>query len=101
MPVFTRQYIFEKKNQIGEILIERILEFELSDPGPLAVHALLQLVIFMAKQNLHEIPSNALFYYLLLKYCRRQCNFTSPTWAKSLTKFSPKMQDFKHDLDCT
>ena len=25
--------------------------------------------------------------------------FTSPTWAKSLTKFNPKMQDFKRVLD--
>ena len=31
--------------------------------------------------------------YLLLNYCKKQC--TSPTWAKSLTKFNPKMQDFK------
>ena len=35
--------------------------------------------------------------YLLLKYYRRQC--TSPSWAKSLTKFNPKMQDFKRVLD--
>ena len=32
--------------------------------------------------------------YLLLKYCRRQCASLPPTWAKSLTKFNPKMQDF-------
>ena len=25
--------------------------------------------------------------------------FTSPTWAKSLTKFNPKTQDFKRVLD--
>ena len=37
--------------------------------------------------------------YLLLKYCRRQCTLLSPTWAKSLTKFYPKMQDFKHVLN--
>ena len=30
-------------------------------------------------------------YYLLLKYCRRQCALLSPSWAKSLTKFSTKM----------
>ena len=34
-------------------------------------------------------------YYLLLKYCNRQCTLLSPTWAKSLTKFNTKMQDFK------
>ena len=33
------------------MLIEPIIEFELRDLGPLAVHALLQLVIFMKKQK--------------------------------------------------
>ena len=36
--------------------------------------------------------------YLLLKYRRRQCTLLPPTWAKSLTKFNPKMQDFKRVL---
>ena len=38
-------------------------------------------------------------YDLLLKYCVRQCTLFHPTWAKSLTKFTPKMQDFKRVLD--
>ena len=38
-------------------------------------------------------------YYLLLKYYTRQCTLLSPIWAKSLTKFNPKMQDFKRVLD--
>ena len=33
--------------------------------------------------------------YLLLKYCSWQCTLLPPTWAKSLTKLNPKMQDFK------
>ena len=33
-PVFTRQYTFEKKSAIGEMLIEQIIEFELRGPGP-------------------------------------------------------------------
>ena len=38
--------------------------------------------------------------YSLLKYCRRQCTLLPPyTWAKSLTKFHRKMQDFKRVLD--
>ena len=37
-------------------------------------------------------------YYLLLKYCRTPCTLLSPTWAKSLTKFNRKMQDFKRVL---
>ena len=34
-------------------------------------------------------------YYLLLKYCSRQCTLLSPSRTKSLTKFNTKMQDFK------
>ena len=34
-------------------------------------------------------------YYLLLKYCSRQCALLSPTWVKSLTKFNTIMQGFK------
>ena len=34
-------------------------------------------------------------YYLLLKYCSRQCTLLSPTRAKLLTKFNTKVQDFK------
>ena len=37
--------------------------------------------------------------YLLLNYCRRQCTLLPPTWAQTLTKFNPKMQDFKRVLD--
>ena len=29
--------------------------------------------------------------YLQLKYCWRQMRFTLPAWAKTLTKFNPKM----------
>ena len=36
---------------------------------------------------------------LLLKYCRRLYTLLPPAWAKSLTKFNPKMQDFKRILD--
>ena len=38
-------------------------------------------------------------YYLLLKYCTRQCTLLSPTWAKLLTKLNPEMQYFKRVLD--
>ena len=37
--------------------------------------------------------------YLLLKYSRRQSTLLALTWAKSLTKFNPKMQDFQRVLD--
>ena len=34
-------------------------------------------------------------YYLLLKYCSRQCTLLSPNRAKLLTNFNIEMQDFK------
>ena len=37
--------------------------------------------------------------YLQRKDCWKQCTLLPPTWAKSLTKFNPKMQDFKRVLD--
>ena len=45
-----QQYTIEK-NQLGEMLIEHIIEIELWGLGPLAVHVLLKLVIFIAKQK--------------------------------------------------
>ena len=43
--------------------------------------------------------NNQLVCYLRLKYCIGQYTLFPPTWAKSLTKFNPKMQDFKRVLD--
>ena len=37
--------------------------------------------------------------YLLLKYSMWQCTLLPLTRAKSLTKFNPKMQDYKRVLD--
>ena len=78
------------------MLIEQI--FELKGPGPPGrlctpttgcFHD--ETIIF--KEN---IPLDC---SLLLKYCRRQCTLLPPTWAKSLIKLNPKMQDFKRVLD--
>ena len=50
----------------------------------------------MSKENF-QVDCN-----LRLEYRRRQCTLLPPTWAKSLTKFNPKMQDFERvmDLNC-
>ena len=37
--------------------------------------------------------------YLLLNKLQEACTLLPPTWDKSLTKFNPKMQDFKCALD--
>ena len=82
----------------GKCSLNKLLNLNWVSLGPLAVHVLLQLDVFMTKQK--SRISNGLFYYLLLKYCRRQCSLLLLTWANSLTKFNPKMQDFKRVLNC-
>ena len=78
------------------MLIEQIIEFELKRLGTLVVLVLLQLVSFMKKISKENLRVE---YYLLLKYCTRQCALIFPTRAQSLTKSNLKMQDFKSVLD--
>ena len=80
------------------MIIKQIIEFELRGLGSLVVHVLLKLVSFVTKQK----SPRQIFEELLItaeKYCRRQCTLLPLIWAKSLTKFNPKMQDFKGVLD--
>ena len=76
--------------------IEQI--FELKGPGPLGRTCTPITGCFHDKTIISE-ENIRLDCYLLLKYCRRQCTLLSLTWAKSLTKFNSKMQDFKRVLD--
>ena len=65
--------------------IEQIIEFKLRGSGPLSHYmydVLRQLVIFRSTAN----------------YFKRQCNLLPPTWAKSHTKYNPKLQEFKRVL---
>ena len=78
------------------MLIEQI--FELRGPGPhgricTAITGCFHDKTTISKENIR------LDCYSLLKYCRRQCTFLLLTWAKSLTKFNPKMQSFTSVLD--
>ena len=79
------------------MLIEQIMEFQLRGPGPpistcTPITGWFQDKTKISKANLRED------YYLLLKYCRRQCTLFPLAWAKSVTKLSTKMQDFKRVL---
>ena len=49
------------------------------------------------KKNLQEKSSSGLLF--TAEHCTRQSALIFPTWAQSLTKFNPKMQDFKRVLD--
>ena len=75
------------------MLIEQIIEFELREQGPLGGTCTPKLVILMTPQKFLK-GDLRVDYYLMLKYCRRQCILLPPIWAKSLTKFDTKMQDF-------
>ena len=66
------------------MLIEQIIEIELRGPGPpgrtcTPVTGKLHDKTKISKENLR------VDYYLLLKYCRRQCALLPPTWTKSPT----------------
>ena len=79
------------------MLFEQIF-LELKGPGPIwgvctPISGYFHDKRIISKENIRLDCS------LLLKYCSRQCTLFPPTWAKSLTKFNPKMQDFKRALD--
>ena len=83
------------------MLIEQIIEFELTEQGPLSGTCTPRLVIFMTTQKSLK-GDLRVDYNLLLKYCRRQCisHFLLPgPKPKPLTKFNTKMQDFQLTLD--
>ena len=80
----------------AQLLIEQI--FELRGPGPPGRICTAITGCFHDKPII-SMENIRLDCYLLLKYCRRQCTSLTPTWAKSLTKFNSKMQDFKRVLD--
>ena len=80
------------------MLIEQIIEFESIVPGPLVVHIFLKLVIFMTKQK--SSKANLRVHYLMLKMLQKAMYFDFPDFGQ-VTKFNPKMQDFKRVLDLT
>ena len=55
---------------------DNLLKFEFRGPGPLAMHVLLQLVIFMTKTKISQ-KNLRMGYYLFLKCCRRQVPYFS------------------------
>ena len=88
-----QQNNFEKKIAIIRgMLIEQV--FELREPGPPGRICILVTVCFH-DQTIISKENFRVNCYSLLKYSRRQCALFPLTWAKSLTKFNPKMQDFK------
>ena len=77
------------------MLIEQIMEFELRLPGPVVVHIFLKLAIFMTKPQ--GKSWGKLFNAKMLQ--KAICLVSSD--LGQVTKFNPKMQDFKLVLDLT
>ena len=88
--------LFKKLATVRRKLIEQI--FELRGPGSpcricIAITGCFHDKAIISRENIRW------GCYLLVKYCRRQSTLLPFIWAKSLTKFNPKMQDFKRSLD--
>ena len=78
------------------MLIEQLTEFQSRVPGLLVVHIFLKLVIFTTKQK--SSKTNLPVHYLMLKMLQKAKYLDFPDLGQ-VTKFKPKMQDFKHVLD--
>ena len=72
------------------MLNEKTIEFELKSLGPLVVHIFLKLFIFMTKQ---ESPRQ------IFELQKAMCLASSD--LGKVTKFNPKIQDFKRVLNLT
>ena len=75
------------------MLIEQIIEFELRGPLPSGRTCSPTTGYFHEKTKISK-ANLCVDYHVLLKYCRRQYTLLSPTWAKSLTTFSPQNTTF-------
>ena len=80
------------------MLIEQIIESELRVAGPLVINEFVKLVIFMTKQK--SSKANLRVHYLMLKMLQKAMYLDFPDLGQ-VTKFNPKMQDFKRVLDLT
>ena len=74
------------------MLIECIIE--LRGPGPPGFCSYALITGYFNDKTKIPKESLRLDYYLLLKYCKRQCFLLSPAWVKSLTKFNAKNARF-------
>ena len=78
--------------------IEQIIEFESMVPWPLVVDIFLNLVIFKTKQK--SLKANLRVHCLMLKMLQKAMYLDFLDLGQ-VTKFNPKMEDFKRVLDLT
>ena len=77
------------------MLFAQIIEFEVKKPGPPGCRTCTPITAYFKCKTKISEEYFRVEYYLLLKYCRRQCALLPSTWAKSLKKFNTQVQDFK------
>ena len=78
------------------MFIEQVIEFESTMPWPLIIHIFLKLVIFMTKQK--SSKAHLQVHCLMLKMLQKAMYLDYPDLGQ-VTKFNPKMLDFKRVLD--
>ena len=92
---FSRNKMLLKKFSSGKSLLNKLLNLK---KGAWVVHIWLKLVIFRAKQK--SSKANLRVQYLMLKMLQKAMYFDFPVLGR-VTKFNPKMRDFKCVLDLT
>ena len=88
--------LLKKTSYSKGMLIKQI--FELRRPGPPG-HICTPITGCFHDKTIISKENFRVDCYSLLKYYKRQYTLLPPIWTKSLTKFNPKMQDFKRVLD--
>ena len=96
MSVFLQQNAFEKLS-LGKCLLNKLLNLNRGCLGPWS-YIFLKLVIFMTKQK--SSKANLRVHDLMLKMLLKTMYHDFPDLGH-VTKFNPKMQDFKRVLDLT
>ena len=80
------------------MFIEKLLNLDQGCLSPWSYIIFLKLVIFMTKQK--SLKANLRVHYLMLKTLQKAMYFDFSDLGQ-VTKFNPKMQDFKRVLDLT
>ena len=89
---FSRSKVLLKKSSLRKCLLNKLLKLNRECLGSWS-YIFLKLVIFMTKQKFSK--TNLRVHYFMLKMLKKAMYYDF------LTKFNPKMQDFKRVLDLT
>ena len=83
------------------MLIEQIIVLELREPGPPGRTCARITGYFRGKTKIFK-ATLWVDYYVLLKYCAKQCTLITSPYMDQITKFNSKMQEFECllDLNC-